>query len=108
MLMVKWMINYEAAHSFEELNYDPDTVLCNLPESMKVLVTQSCLTLCNTMDCTLPGSSVHGILQVRILEWVAIPFSRWSSWPREWAWVSHIGGRFFTVWATKEAPTYKY
>jgi len=43
---------------------------------VKVLVTQSCLTLCNPMDCSLPGSSVHGILQARILEWVAIPFSR--------------------------------
>ena len=45
-------------------------VVCN------VLVTQSCLTLCDPMDCMLPGSSVHGILQARILEWVVIPFSR--------------------------------
>ena len=45
---------------------------------VKVLVTQSCLTLCDPMDCSLPGSSVHGILQARILEWVAIPFSRGS------------------------------
>ena len=45
---------------------------------------QSCLTLCDTMDCSPPGFSVHGILQARILEWVAIPFSRgWSSWPRD-------------------------
>ena len=42
-------------------------------------VSQSCLTLCDPMDCSLPGSSVHGILQARILEWVAIPFSRGSS-----------------------------
>ena len=49
---------------------------------MKVVsVTQSCPTLCNPMDCGLPGSSVHGILQARILEWVAIPFSRGSSRP---------------------------
>ena len=41
-----------------------------------------CLTLCATMDCSLPGSSAHGILQARILEWVALPFSRGSSWPR--------------------------
>jgi len=46
---------------------------------MKVLVAQSCPTLCDPMDCSLPGSSVHGILQARILEWVAIPFSRGSS-----------------------------
>ena len=48
------------------------------------LVTQSCLTLCNPLDCSLPGSSVHGILQTRILEWVAISFSRRSPWPRNW------------------------
>ena len=50
---------------------------------MKVLVAQSCPTLCDPVDCSLPGSSVHGILQERILEWVAIPFSRVSSWPRD-------------------------
>ena len=49
---------------------------------MKVLVTQSCLTLCDPMDCSPPGSSVHGILQGRVLEWVAFPFSRGSSQPR--------------------------
>ena len=46
-------------------------------------VTESCLTLCNPMDCSLPGSSVHGILQERILEWVAISYSRGSSWPKD-------------------------
>ena len=53
------------------------------PVKVKVLVSQSCLTLCNPMDYILPGSSVHGILQARILEWVAIPFSRGSSPPRD-------------------------
>ena len=52
------------------------------------------------MDCSPPGSSVHGILQARILEWIAIPFSRGSSQPRDWTQVSCITGRFFTVWAT--------
>ena len=47
-----------------------------------VLVVQSCLTLYDPMDCSSPGSSVHGILQARILEWIAIPFSRGSSQPR--------------------------
>ena len=56
-----------------------------------------------SMDCCLPGSSVHGILQARILEWVAIPFSRGSSRPKDWSWVSCIAGRLFTVWATREA-----
>ena len=59
---------------------------------------------CDPMDFNPPGSSVHGILQVRILEWVAIFFSRGSSWPRDRSWVSCIAGRFFTVWATREAP----
>ena len=58
---------------------------------MKVKVTQSCLTLCNRMDYT-----VHGILQARILEWVAFPFSRGSSQPRDQTQVSHIAGGFFT------------
>ena len=70
-----------------------------------VLVTQSCLTLCDPMDCSPPGSSVHGILQARILEWVAIPFSRGSSQPRDGTQVSCIAGRFFTIWATREAHT---
>ena len=56
------------------------------------------------MDGSPPGSSVHGLLQARILEWVAISFSRGSSRPRDPTWVSHIAGRFFTVRATREAP----
>ena len=67
-------------------------------------VTQSCPTLCNLMDCSPPGSSVHGISQARILKWVAISFSRGSSWAKDWTWVSCIAGRFFTVWATRETP----
>ena len=63
-------------------------------------VTQSCPTLCNPMDCSLPGFSVHGIFQARILEWVAISFSRRSFQPRDWTQVSHIVGRCFTIWAT--------
>ena len=58
---------------------------------------QSCLTLCDPMDYSLPGSSVHGILQARILEWIAISFSRGCSWPRDWTWVSCIAGGFFTT-----------
>ena len=50
---------------------------------VKVLVAQSCPTLCNPMDWSLSGFSVHGILQARILKWVAIPFSRGSFWPRD-------------------------
>ena len=68
-----------------------------------VLVAQLCLTLHNPIDCSPPGSSVHGILQARILEWVTIPFFRGSSQLRDWTQVSWIAGRFFTVWATREA-----
>ena len=60
-------------------------------------VAQSCPTLCNPMDCSLPGSSVHGILRARILEYAAIPFSRGFSQPRDQTQVSHIAGGFFTV-----------
>ena len=62
-----------------------------------------CPTLCDPMDCSLPGSPVHGILQARVLEWVAISFSRGSSQPRDRTQVSCIAGRRFTVWATREA-----
>ena len=65
-----------------------------------VLVGESCPTLWDPMDCSPPGSSVHGILQARIPEWVAIPFSRRSSQPRDLSRVSRIAGRFFTLWAT--------
>ena len=64
---------------------------------LKVLVTPSCPILCNPMDCSPRGSSVHGIFQARILEWVAIPFSRGSSLPRDRTQVSHNVGRFFTI-----------
>ena len=65
------------------------------------LVAKSCPTFAIPMDWSLSGSSVHGILQVRILEWVAISFSRGSSWPRNRTQVSCIVGRFFTDWAMK-------
>ena len=68
----------------------------------QVKVVQSCPTLCNPVDYNLPGNSVHGILQARILEWVVIPFSRGSSQPRDQTLVSCIAGRFFTIWATRE------
>ena len=61
---------------------------------------KSCPTHCDPVDCSPPGSSVHGVLQARILEWVAISFSRGSSQPRDQAEVSCLAGRFFTLWAT--------
>ena len=65
-----------------------------------VAEVKSCPTLWDPMDYRLPGSSVHGIFQAIVLEWVAISFSRGSSWPRDRTWVSHIVDRHFTVWAT--------
>ena len=66
-------------------------------------VIRSCSTLCNTMDCSQPGSSVPEILQARILGWVAICFSRGSYRSRDWTHISCLVGRFFTIWATKKA-----
>ena len=67
-----------------------------------VLVAQSCPTLCDPTNCSPSGSFIHGILQARILEWIAIPFSRGSSWAKDWTQVSCIVGRRFTIWATRE------
>ena len=68
---------------------------------LKVKAPQSCPTLCDPMDYT-----VHGIFQARILEWVAFPFSRGSSWPRNYTGVSCTADRFFTSWATREAAPF--
>ena len=68
---------------------------------------QLCPTLCNSVDCSPPDSSVHGSLQTRILEWVAMPSSRGSSQPRDQthvSYVSWVGSRFFATRATWEAP----
>ena len=78
-----------------------NTLIHLWPVKVKVLVA-SCLTLWDTIECSLPSSSVHGILQARILEWVAIPFSRGSSWLRDWTQVSCNAGRFFTIWTTRK------
>ena len=67
----------------------------------------NCFSLCDPMDCSPPGSSVHGIFQARVLEWGVIAFSRRPSWPTDWTRVSHIAGRRFTVWATREVLVVK-
>ena len=95
------------AHSLDGLDYlaffksnaSRRDVRC---EQKKMLVAQSCPILCNLMDCSTPGSSMHGISQARILEWVTISFSRGSSQPRSRTQVSCIAGRFFTVWVTRD------
>ena len=86
--------NHTAGILLEFWNHDVRGVV-----TVKVLVAQLCLTLCDPMDCSLPSSSAHGILQARILEWLPVPFSR-RSWPRDWTPVSYIAGRFFTIRTT--------
>ena len=70
-------------------------------------VAQSCPTLCDPIDYSLPRSSIHGIFQARILEWVAISFSRGSSQPKDQTRVSCIVGRHFAIWATREGLIWK-
>ena len=104
ILVVSWLI-----HMMPDNNYLP--VGHQGPEWRGVasrgccccLVAKSCLTLCDPIDWSLPGSSVYGISQTRVLEWVVIFFSRGSSQPRDWTWFSLIVGRRFTVWATRES-----
>ena len=76
-------------------------IIHGLTKSQMVLKVKvkslSRVLLCHPMDCSLLGSSVHGIFQARVLEWIAISFSRGSSRPRNRTWVSHIAGRRFTV-----------
>ena len=74
----------------------------SVSEKSKVLVGQSCPMLCDTMDCSPPSSSVHGISKARMLEWAAISFSRGSSWPSDRTQVSHTVGRQFTLCTTRE------
>ena len=78
-------------------------------EKQKVLVTQSCPTLWDPLDCSPAGSSVPGVVQARIPEWVAISFSRGSSWSRDQTQVSCISRRFFTIWdITTSLLKFKY
>ena len=93
-----WNSEHVCPLVFRGLNYN-----CIRPHAVLCWVAQLCLTLCDPMDCSPPGSSVHGILQARILEWVAMPSSRGSSQPRDRTQVSHIAGRLFTSWAIREA-----
>ena len=86
---------------FTKERTDTHTRWPRIQESKSVKVTQSCPTLCNPMAYT-----VHGILQARTPEWVAFPFSRGSSQPREGTQVSRTAGGFFTNWATREAQEY--
>ena len=91
----------ESSHSFLTSG-----VMAIIYREKSVLVTKSCLILCDPMDCSLSDSSVHGILQAKILEWVAISFSRRSSWPRDWTQASCIAGGFFNQLSHRGSPLY--
>ena len=82
----------------------PHTICIPHTYPMPKLLSHVCL--CDPMDCSQPGSSVHEILQASMLEWVAIPFSRVSSQLRDQTQISYITGGFFTIWTTREAPKY--
>ena len=71
---------------------------------MLLLLSCSVMSLCDPIDCSPARSSVHGIFQARIVEWVAISFSTGSSQSRDWTWVSQAVGRHFAIWATREDP----
>ena len=73
------------------------------PSESESEVAQLCLILCDPMDCSLPGFSVYGIFQAKVVERVAISFSRGSSWTKDRTQVSHNASRCFTLWATREA-----
>ena len=100
----RWILNHSTTREV------PRSLSCgrkdktelNQLEPMQLLVPQSCLTLCSPMDCSLPGSSVRGISQAGILEWVAVSFSKGSSQSRDRTQVSCIAGRLLTIWATRE------
>ena len=97
-------VRQDWAHTHTHTHCEMYSIVLGASELNKVLVAQSCPTLCDPRDCSLPDFPVHGILQARILAWVAVPFSRGSSQPRDQTQVSCIEGRFFTIWATKETP----
>ena len=94
------VIFYNYFSVFYKYTFSSLIVMCM--SNVKVLVTQLCPTLCDPMDYSLPSSSAHGILQARILECVAISFSRGSSQPRDLTQVSRVALRVFTIWTSRE------
>jgi len=98
----RW-VSLDVRFHLTEKNLSSDLVLTGATafEVIRARSLQSCLTLCDPMDCSSPpGSSVHGILQARILEWAAMPSSRGSSWPRDW---THIT-LYFLHWQAGSLP----
>ena len=104
-----WILyHWTTREALSNIFVSPWETFCAIPMvneaslSKSLLLAQLCPTLCDPVDCSPPGSSVRGILQARILEWVAISFSRGSSPPRDQTQLSCTAGRFFIIWATRE------
>ena len=90
--------------------YWEDVCACMCARTCMHAYVQSCLTLCDPMGCSPPGSSVHGILQAGIPEWAAISSSRRSSWPRKWTHISCLlhCTQILYHWAIREAPDFRF
>ena len=100
----KWLSDWTELNWTEVIQLYIYSFLVSLFICYHAKLLQSCPTLYDPMDCSLPGSSVHGIFLAIFLEWITISFSRGSSRPRDRTQVSHIVDRRFTVWATREVP----
>ena len=100
-----WMVRTEANEPSWKVLRASDQERGHVRRMAYCLVAKSCLTLCKPMNCSLAGSSVDGISQVRILEWVAISFFRGSSQPRNQTHVSYLAGKFFTTESQGESPS---
>ena len=102
-----WSFQVDSWTLLEQFSFLDSCLVVDLCQGMEVGVPSvqslSRVWLCNPMNCSSPGSSVHGIFQARTLEWIAMSLVRGSYRPRDWAWVSCIAGRVFIVWATREA-----
>ena len=111
-----WLMDYHLQCLPQSLSISITSVANSIPMFAEVsspltyiaLVAQSCPTLCDPMNGSPSGSSIHGIFQARILEWAAISFFRGSSQTRDQTQVYCVAGRLFTVWATREAPKYMF
>ena len=101
-LLAYWVkhINSIIFSDFKKLSLYSFTFASFVHSESESEVAQWCPTFWDPVGCSLPGSSVHGIFQAIVLEWIAISFSRWSSQPRDWTGVSCIVDRRFTVWAS--------
>ena len=97
-----WSHWYLFIDLFQSLISNLISIICFILLCCYCLIDKKCPYFCDPMDYSLPGSSIHGISQARILEWVAISFSRGSSWPRDWTQVSCIASRLLTIWANRE------